>query len=240
MLATAACGGDGGSSTTPPPTSNPPPSAGGSCAVPIAPAAQRVAAPRPKPASADDRRTRRGRVYEQLWKHEAARAARRLSPAAVAPAATSEDVGQIAVIRDEGDLVLTANAFDLRVTGVAFARNGSGGYDARRSDRTFQSSVGERIPLGDDDSARLTLPFTFPFYAGRYPEAFVNSDGNVTFVVEDHVSTDRNVARFLTGPPRIAAVFDVLDPSQAGGEPTAMPCCSPGATCRSSTRRPTA
>ena len=46
---------------------------------------------------------------------------------------------------------------------------------------------------------------------------FVNSDGNVTFGLEDHASTDRNVARFLTGPPRIAPLFADLDPSQGGG-----------------------
>ena len=139
-----------------------------------------------------------------------------VAPASITPSASTEDIGQVAVVRDEGDLVLTPNAFDLRAVGVAFARNGSGGYDVRRSDRPFQSAVGEKITLGDDESARLTLPFTFPFYAGRYAEAFVNSDGNVTFVVEEHASTDRNVARFLTGPPRIAPVFDDLDPSQAG------------------------
>ena len=170
----------------------------------------------PKPASTDDRRTRRGRTYEELWKHQAAMARRR-SPASVAPAASAEDIGQVAVVRDDGDLVLPANPYDLRATAVAFARNGSGGYDVRRSDRQFQTAVGEKIPLADDDSARVALPFTFPFYAGRYADAFVNSDGNVTFGAEEHASSDRNVARFLTGPPRIAAVFDDLDPSRAGG-----------------------
>ncbi len=92
-----------------------------------------------------------------------------------------------------------------------------GGSSRARSDRAFQSSVGEKVPLGDDASARLALPFTFPFYAGRYTEAFLNSDGNVTFVSEDHASTDRNIARFLTGPPRIAPIFDDLDPSTVGG-----------------------
>jgi hypothetical protein len=217
MLLTAACGGSSGG-TTPPPTTSPPPSTIGACSIPIAPAAlgSRAAAV-PKPASTDDRRTRRGRVYEQLWKHQAARGGRRSAPASISPTASAEDIGQVAVIRDEGDLVLPANAFDLRAIGLRFARNGAGGYDLRRSDRLFQSAVGEKIPLADDDSVRLALPFTFPFYAGRHSEAFVNSDGNVTFVTEDHASTDRNVARFLTGPPRIAPLFDDLDPSQAGG-----------------------
>jgi hypothetical protein len=173
---------------------------------------------RPKPESTANRRTRRGRVYEELWKHEAAASARRpVAPLAFAPQSTSEDIGQLAVIRDEGDLILPANAFDLRNVTISFARNGSGGYDARRSDRAFQSSVGEKIALQDDDSARLAMPFAFPFYGGRYAETFLNSDGNLTFVEEDHASTDRNVARFLTGPPRIAPLFDDLDPSSAGG-----------------------
>jgi hypothetical protein len=215
-LLTAACGGNGG--TTPPPSTSPPPATSGSCSIPLAQAAPSSSpAPPPKRRSTDDRRTRRGRVLEQLWKHQAARGERRLAPASISPAASTEDIGQVAVVRDEGDLVLPANAFDLGAIAVAFARNGAGGYDIRRSDRTFQSAVGEKIPLDDDASAPLTLPFTFPFYAGRYSDAFVNSDGNVTFGVEDHASTDRNVARFLTGPPRIAPVFDDLDPSQAGG-----------------------
>jgi hypothetical protein len=215
-LVTAACSGN--SASTPPPAATPAPSAGGSCSIPISASAVTAREPRPpKPEVTDDRRTRRGRVYEELWKHQAAAGARRLTPSAISPAATTEDIGQVAVMRDEGDLILPANAFDLRATAVAFTRNGAGGYDARRSGRQFESAVGEKIPLGDDDSAMVALPFPFAFYAGRYTDLFVNSDGNVTFVVEEHASTDRNVARFLTGPPRIAPVFDDLDPSQAGG-----------------------
>ena len=215
-LLMAACGGNAGG-TPPPATTVPPPATSSSCSTPLAPAALTSISAQPKPASTDDRRTRRGRAYEELWKHQAAVASRRSAPASIAPAASAEDIGQVAVVRDEGDLVLPANAFDLRALAVAFARNGSGGYDARRSDRQFQTAVGEKIPLGDDDSARVALPFTFPFYAGRYSDVFVNSDGNVTFGAEEHASSDRNVARFLTGPPRIAPVFDDLDPSQGGG-----------------------
>jgi len=217
-IVVTACGG-GDSSGTPPPTTTPPPASSGSCSIPFEPLASSSssATRQPKPDSTSDRRSRRGRVYEELWKHQAAATRRRLAPLSYAPASTSEDFGQIAVVRDEGDLILPANAFDLRSVAITFARNGSGGYDARRSDRAFQASVGEKITLQDDDSARLALPFTFPFYAGRYSETFLNSDGNLTFVDEDHASTDRNVARFLTGPPRIALLFDDLDPSGAGG-----------------------
>jgi hypothetical protein len=215
-LAMISCGGNAGG-TTPPATPVPAPAAAASCSAPIAPTALTAPPAKPKPASTDDRRTRRGRAYEELWKHQAALARRRLTPSSIAPAATGEDVGQIAVVRDQGDLILPANPYDLRGIDVTFARNGSGGYDLRRSDRQFQSAVGDRIPIGDDESARVALPFTFPFYAGRYADLFVNSDGNVTFGVEEHASSDRNVARFLTGPPRVAPIFDDLDPSTGGG-----------------------
>src|SRR2546430_3324386 len=216
-LLVAACGGDT-SSPPPPSTPSPPASTNGTCSIPIAPPPLTSSgAPLRESEPTRDRPSRRGQVYEELWKHQAALARRRSAPASMTPASVAEDIGQVAVIRDQGDLLLPANVFDLRATAVAFVRNGAGGYDARRSDRQFQSAVGNKIPLGDDDSAHLALPFTFAFYAGRYTELFVNSDGNVTFVTEEHSSTDRNVARFLTGPPRIAPAFDDLDPSQAGG-----------------------
>jgi hypothetical protein len=221
-LLTVSCSSGGGSSTTPPPTTSPPSPGVAACSVPFETAAlSEGAASAPKSDVADDRRTRRGRVYEQLWKHQAAAARRaaegRAQPSTFGPTATTEDIGQIAVMRDEGDLVLPPNAFDLRSAAFLFARNGSGGYDVRPSTRAFLSSVGDKISLGDDASARIALPFTFPYYSGRYSEAFLNSDGNVTFVSEDHASADRNVARFLTGPPRVAPIFADLDPSKGGG-----------------------
>jgi hypothetical protein len=213
-LVVAACGGG----TNPTPTPTPTPTApAGACSVPLTPAATAAADVPPKPDLGDDRASRRGRVYEQLWKHEAAVARRRLTPGTVRAEATADDIGQVAVIRDQGDLLLPPNGFDLRSIGVAFTRNGAGGYDARRSDRAFQSSVGDKLTLGDDDSVRVTLPFSFAFYAGRYGDLFVNSDGNLTFGVEDRASTARSVSRFLTGPPRVAPIFEDLDPSRAGG-----------------------
>jgi len=211
-LMTFACGGSGSA----PPGTTPPPATPGSCAVPIETEAirPRASAAR-KPASTSDRATRRGQVYQELWKHESAQRAR-VGPRRISPASSSEDQGQIAVLRDDGDLILPANPYDLRSTAVTFARNGVGGFDLKRSDRTFQTSVGDKVTLDDDDSAPTTLPFAFPFYSGRYSELFVNSDGNLTFGSDDHASTDRDVNRFLTGPPRIALLFDDLDPSSGG------------------------
>jgi hypothetical protein len=133
------------------------------------------------------------------------------------PAATSVDVGDIAVLRDEGDLILPANTFDLKGVGVRFTRNAAGGYDIRQGDAAFRTTIGNRITLTDDDSSRADVPFAFPFYSGNERAAFVNSDGNLTFGEGDNASTERNVARLLTGPPRVALFLADLDPSTGGG-----------------------
>lgn len=126
------------------------------------------------------------------------------------------DIGEIAVVQDEGDLIVPPNAFDLLNSGVRFTRNGSGGYDARRMDAVFRPTLGRQLTLADDDTVAAPLAFGFPFYNATQTEAFVNSDGNVTFGEGDLASTERNVARFLTGPPRVSPFFADLDPSTAG------------------------
>jgi len=72
------------------------------------------------------------------------------------------------------------------------------------------------LTLSDDDSVEVDVPFSFPFYAGTQRIAFVNSDGNITFGEADKASTERNVARVLTGPPRVAPFLADLNPSSGG------------------------
>jgi hypothetical protein len=128
----------------------------------------------------------------------------------------AEDVGEIAVILDQGDIVAPPTTFDLRNSGVRFTRNASGGYDARRIDPSFRQTLGQQLALGDDAGVAAPLAFSFNFYGNSRTDAFVNSDGNVTFGEEDVASTERNVARFLTGPPRVSPFLADLDPSTAG------------------------
>jgi hypothetical protein len=127
------------------------------------------------------------------------------------------DIGEIAVIQDEGDIIAAPNAYDLRSLGLRFTRNGAGGYDVRRIDGAFRNSPGNRVTLTDDDSTQVNVPFSFSFYGRTQTTAFVNSDGNITFEQEDRASTERNIARLLTGPPRVSPFLADLDPSTAGG-----------------------
>jgi hypothetical protein len=159
----------------------------------------------------------RWRVLDALWTHREARE-RRLTPtAANQQAATASDIGDIAILLDQGDLILPANTYDLKATGIRFTRSGSGGYDVRQADGTFRTTLGTRLTLTDDATTQRDVPFSFPFYSGSHRTAFVNSDGNITFGEGDAASTDRNVARLLTGPPRVASFLADLDPSAGGG-----------------------
>ena len=101
-------------------------------------------------------------------------------------ATSNVDVGDIAVVQDEGDLILPPNTYDLRSLGLRFTRNSSGGYDVARIDGNFRATLGTRLTLTDDDSATSTVPFGFSFYGKGQTAAFVNSDGNITFEEADH------------------------------------------------------
>jgi hypothetical protein len=171
----------------------------------------------------------RGRAYEALALHEAAKRKREAAARAAAvtdegfgrtsittPAPVAEDIGEIAVVQDTGDLILPLNPYDIRNTGLRFTRSGSG-YTVSRIDGDFRAALGERVTLTDDDSFGRAIPFAFPFYGRAQTAAFVNSDGNITFEQEDKSSTERNVARLLTGPPRVAPFFADLDPSTGTG-----------------------
>ena len=131
------------------------------------------------------------------------------------------DIGEVAVIQDNGDIILPANAFDLGGVGLSFVPNASGGFDVRRGDATFQSDLGTRLTLTDDDASSTASGFSIPFYGTQHASAWVNSDGNITFGESDTASTERDVSRFLTGP---AADRGVRSPTST--RPRAGPCSS--------------
>lgn len=153
-------------------------------------------------------------MLTELWKHRAVAGRRTLSPP---PTAVVEDQGEITVLRDQGDLVVSPNLFDLTSVGLRFTPNSAGGYDAQRIDGTFRSGLGTRLSLMDDDSSMATVPFPFVLYGKPHTQAFVNSDGNITLGEPDAESTERDVARLLTGPPRVAPFLADLDPPKRGG-----------------------
>jgi hypothetical protein len=222
----AACGGgsssnsgSSGGSTTPPPTTSANPCANADTAEVAAVGAvmQSGAAP-PDKSTIVDGGSPRGRAYGAIALHRIAEAARSTArPSAVTTRPEAADVGDIAVLQDTGQLVVPRNTFDLAGVGLRFAPSG-GGYSLSKIDATFRTPLGSRVTLGDDDSAQMTVPFAFPFYGAGQTNAFVNSDGNITFGQGDNNSTDRSLGRMLSGPPRVSPFFADLDPTQGTGK----------------------
>ena len=217
-------GGDGGSPTAPGPGTSTNP-----CGTALT--AEQFAQAAPDEQLRSDKRTAvdrdtRYRVFDALslhreaaqWRDRTGRDRRQdpAPPPAQAAGRDSVDIGEIAVIQDDGELIAPPNSYDLRGLGLRFTRNGAGGYDVRRITAAFRTTLGRQLTLTDDDSTSANVPFSFNFYGRGQTTAFVNSDGNVTFEQEDRASTDRNVARLLTGPPRIAPFLADLDPTTGG------------------------
>lgn len=170
-----------------------------------------------------------GRVLTELGLHQQfvnQRLRQGFQPLA-STATAAVDVGHIAVLPDDGTLVMPANTFDLDQRSLNFLPAAGGfsvqsvpsGFDGGTAATGFllnppPGSNPENI--GDDGTRPVNLAFAFPFFGKTHTSVFVNSDGNLTFLEGDKESTPRSLSRFLTGPPRIAPYFADLDPSVGG------------------------
>jgi hypothetical protein len=221
-LLAAACGGSG----SPPPSTTPPPA---TTTNPCTTALTEDEAELPRSRADLEAQARkrnvldgspRWRVLDLLWTHREAENVPEITTLqrrALSAPRSSADVGEIAVIQDEGDLIVPPNTYDLKSLGLRFTRNSAGGYSVARIEGLFRSAIGNRVTLTDDDSSQQNVPFGFSFYGKAQTTAFVNSDGNITFEDPDKSSTERNVARLLTGPPRVSPFLADLDPSTGSG-----------------------
>lgn len=131
----------------------------------------------------------------------------------------SRDIGNIAVMEEDAGIVSRRNLFNLNQKTVRFLPV-SGGYrlEVVASDYSLseQTSGAALDGLGDDDSRSVALQFGFPYFGQTYRSVNVNSDGNLSFIEGDGGTRERSLGRLLSGLPRVAALFDDLDPSRAG------------------------
>ena len=140
--------------------------------------------------------------------------------AAARTALEAARVGDVAVLVDDGSLVVHPNLLDLDDFAVQYVPQKKGGLVAAPSGDPFDEGIGERLALRDDDSREVAFPkgFRFRFFGKVYTRMFVHSDGNLTFVAPDAGLAPRSLDRLISGPPRIAALFADLNPEAASGD----------------------
>ncbi len=210
-----ACGGSGGSPSSGTPASTPaPPASSNPCSAALAGSDGVAASAAGRSPKSDgfghDDRDPREFLALHLLPRESGVSARGTSSSAARS-------GDIAVVSDDGSIVIGANPFDLGGVALRFDPNGQGGYDVRRASGGFRSDLGRRARFGDDDTREEAFGFSFPFYGAARASAYVNSDGNLTFGGGDVETTARSLGRVLSGAPRVAPFFADLDPSAGGG-----------------------
>ena len=160
------------------------------------------------------------RKGEELVRH-ARNLARLAEVGAVSAAAQSIDVGDVAVIVDNGQILIPprpANPFDLaQPFSISFVTSGAGAFAVSAGNIAFDPTIGAALPLGDDDAVEVALGgFSFPYLGNSYSSVFVGSDGHITLGAAEASSNTRNAGRHIGGPPRISPLFADLDPSATG------------------------
>ncbi len=167
------------------------------------------------------------RKSQELVRH--ARNEARLASQGASASATSFDAGNIAVIADNGRIIIPprpANPFDLSVpSGLRFSP-GTDAFSVSGTTTALDNTFGADLGLGDDDAGSVESTDSgafnggagFPFLGTSYTtdQIFVGSDGHITFGEPEASSATRDAGRHVGGPPRLSPLFADLDPSSAG------------------------
>lgn len=164
--------------------------------------------------------TYRGRVLTERFLHDQSRQRPVAALSQRSVSASHADRGQIAVIDTSGGVVAEPNFLDLQGASIFFTPSGDG-YSGQARPVAFDQTArtnGIPLALGDDDTQRISLPFSLTFFGGTYSEVFVNSDGNLTFGAGDDDTSARSLPRAIAGAPRIAPLYIDFNPAEIAAQ----------------------
>ena len=141
--------------------------------------------------------------------------------------AANFDAGDIAVLQADPTTLQPGEDIDLAGQTITFTPGPGGGYTLTSTSGSIDPSLGIDLGLGDDASSGAEAPgFVFPFFGVGYATVFVNSNGYVTFGGASGfinfnalgaIDLSTVLIRMAGGLPRIAALWNDLDPSAGGG-----------------------
>lgn len=141
-----------------------------------------------------------------------------LPPEALDASIQTSDIGNVAVMTGNARTLISPNLFDLSGKKITYTRTSTGSFNMKVLGGAVAATQGQALTLGDDDSksVNFTGGFTFPYAGTVWKSVFVNSDGNLTFGAGDNLSTERDLIRAASGPPRISPFFSDLNPETLG------------------------
>jgi uncharacterized protein (TIGR03437 family) len=158
-------------------------------------------------------------ALHERWQATAKQGLLRAYNSAEPKAAAPRDIGDLVIMDDSDGVISRRNIFNLAQRTVRFQPTveGAAKYRFDTTDVSYDpalATAGTAVPLGDDDSRLMTLPFSFPYFGKSHRNIYINSDGNLSFEEGDNSTADRSIARAAAGPPRIMGLYNDLDPSR--------------------------
>ncbi|MBL8731607.1 MAG: hypothetical protein JNN13_04470 [Planctomycetes bacterium] len=108
-----------------------------------------------------------------------------------------------------------ASLNDLANTSYTLYWTGSG-YLVTSGATPLVTPTGGAVTLGDDQTTALTLPFAFPCPRGNITQAWLCSNGWLSFETTTNTDYTETVAELLTMGTRLAFLWDDLNPSAGG------------------------
>lgn len=137
----------------------------------------------------------------------------------------AEDAGDIAVVEDDGTIVIPPSKFSLKNSSILFTPDGDG-YRISSADVPFNRDFGLRLgyffgadnKLGDGDNGYRDVSLLgaqFPFFGVYYDTIYVGTNGYITFTQGD-TSARLSPSALASELPRIAPLWADLEVNDSG------------------------